>query len=436
MENCINLKILYVSTSEIKTYKSNPKKHSEKQITQIINSIKEFRFNNPLLIDENNEIIAGHGRLLAAKHLGLSQVPAIHLTHLTEPQKRAYRIADNKLTENGQWDIDLLKLEFSELENLNLDFCTDITGFDNIEIDTILNPAQADEKLNNIPFIEEKDVVSKVGDIWRLDEHRIICADALKRENFSTLLGGQKADMVFTDPPYNVKIQGHVCGKGVNKHKEFAMASGELTESEFTDFLSQNFDLLKNFSKDGSLHYICMDWRHIHEISSAGKIYEDFKNICIWNKNNAGMGSLYRSKHEFIFVFKNGNAPHTNNVALGVHGRYRTNVWDYAGVNAFGKNRKLLKLHPTVKPVEMILDAVLDASPRGSVVLDSFLGSGSTLIACEKAKRLCRGIELDPLYIDVTIRRWQELTGKEAVLENSGKTYSFLVAEKEFQNGK
>ncbi len=436
MDKNVNLEVSYIPIDGIKPYKNNPKQHCEKQITQIINSIKEFRFNNPILIDENNEIIAGHGRLLAAKHLGLTQVPIIRLTHLTAPQKRAYRIADNKLTENGEWDIDLLKLEFSELEKLNLDFSLDITGFDNIEIDTILNPAQADEKLNNIPFIDEKEIVSKPGDIWQLGAHRIICADALKQESFAALMGEEKADMVFTDPPYNVKIEGHVCGKGANQHKEFAMASGELTESEFTNFLSQNFGLLKAFSKEGSLHYICMDWRHTGEISAAGKIYDEFKNICVWNKTNAGMGSLYRSKHEFIFLFKNGKTPHINNVELGVHGRYRTNVWDYAGVNAFGKNRSLLKLHPTVKPVEMIWDAILDVSTRGDIVLDSFLGSGSTLIACEKVKRVCRAVELEPLYIDTTIRRWQDLTGQKAVLQGSGKTYSNLLAEKEAQNGK
>ncbi len=430
------LAVQYLALTEIKPYKTNPKQHCEKQVTQIINSIKEFKFNNPILIDENNEIIAGHGRLLAAKHLGMTEVPIIRLTHLTAPQKRAYRIADNKLTENGEWDIDMLKLEFSNLEKLNLDFNLDITGFDNIEIDNLLNPAQADERLNNIPFIDEKEIVSKPGDIWQLGTHRIICADALKQESFAALMGEEKADMVFTDPPYNVRIEGHVCGKGVNKHKEFAMASGELSENEFTRFLSQNFGLLKDFSKDGSLHYICMDWRHVGEISAAGRIYDDFKNICVWNKNNAGMGSLYRSKHELIFLFKNGTTPHTNNVELGVHGRYRANVWDYAGVNSFGKNRELLKLHPTVKPVEMIWDAILDVSTRGNVVLDSFLGSGSTLIACEKAKRVCRGIELEPLYIDTTIRRWQELTGQEAVLQGSGKTYAALLTEKEAQNGK
>ena len=423
------LAVSYISPEEVKPYQNNPKKHSEKQITQIINSIKEFKFNNPILIDENNVLIAGHGRLLASKHLQIKEIPAIRLTHLTESQKKAYRIADNKLTENGAWDTDLLKIEFEEIQKLNLDLNLDITGFDNQEIDLLFNPPPpADNKLNKIPYIPEKEIVSKAGDIWQLGSHRIICGDALEKMTFERLLQDKHAAMVFTDPPYNVKINGHVCGNGAIKHKEFAMASGEMGANEFTDFLNSNFKLLKEFSKNGSLHLICMDWRHVEEISRAGHVYDEFKNICVWNKTNAGMGSLYRSKHEFIFVYKNGEGKHINNIELGSKGRYRTNVWDYAGVNTF-KNTNLLKLHPTVKPVELIWDAILDVSKRGDIVLDSFLGSGSTLIACEKAHRLCYGIELEPLYVDTTIRRWQELTGKEAIRERDGKSYKEILAE-------
>ncbi|MBR1979745.1 site-specific DNA-methyltransferase [Candidatus Proelusimicrobium excrementi] len=423
------LAVSYISPEEVKPYQNNPKKHSEKQITQIINSIKEFKFNNPILIDENNVLIAGHGRLLASKHLQIKEIPAIRLTHLTESQKKAYRIADNKLTENGAWDTDLLKIEFEEIQKLNLDLNLDITGFDNQEIDLLFNPpSPADNKLNKIPYIPEKEIVSKAGDIWQLGSHRIICGDALERITFERLLQDKHAAMVFTDPPYNVKINGHVCGNGAIKHKEFAMASGEMGSNEFTEFLSANFKLLKEFSKNGSLHLICMDWRHVEEISRAGHVYDEFKNICVWNKTNAGMGSLYRSKHEFIFVYKNGEGKHINNIELGSKGRYRTNVWDYAGVNTF-KNTNLLKLHPTVKPIELIWDAILDVSKRGDIILDSFLGSGSTLIACEKAHRLCYGIELEPLYVDTTIRRWQELTGKEAIRESDGKSYKEILVE-------
>lgn len=427
------LSVRYISPSEVKPYQYNPKKHSDKQVHQIASSIKEFSFTNPLIVDEHHELLAGHGRLLAATALHLEKVPVIVLEHLSEAQKRAYRIADNKLTENGEWDVDLLKFELKDLDNMDLDFDLDLTGFDSREIDLLFNPpVPPDEKLNNIPFIDEKEIVSQLGDVWQLGSHRILCGNALKEDSFKTLMGDLRADMIFTDPPYNVKINGHVCGGGATKHKEFAMASGEMTQDEFTKFLSQNFSLLKSYSKDGSLHFICMDWRHIEEITQAGHIYEEFKNMCVWNKTNAGMGSLYRSKHELVFIFKHGTAPHINNIELGSNGRYRTNVWDYAGLNS-SRNRNLLKLHPTVKPVELIIDAVLDVTHRGHLVLDSFLGSGSTLIACEKAKRVCYGMELSPLYIDTTIRRWEMLTKKDAVLVSTGQTYKSLLEEKQCQ---
>lgn len=429
-----DLTVKYISPKEVKPYAKNPKTHNDKQVHQIAQSIKEFRFTNPLLIDENNVLIAGHGRLLASNTLQLEKVPVIILSHLTEAQKRAYRIADNKLTENGKWDVDLLTMELKDLDGLDLSFDLDITGFDNAEIDLLFNPpTPADSKLNNIPFIVEEEIVSKLGDIWQLGNHRLICGNALEKDTFKQLLGNKRADMIFTDPPYNVKIEGHVCGAGKTHHKEFGMASGEMTQSEFTSFLSQNFNLLKEYSRLGSLHYICMDWRHLEEISQAGHIYDELKNVCVWNKSNAGMGSLYRSKHEMIFVFKNGTLPHINNVELGSNGRYRTNVWDYESVNTF-KNRDLLKLHPTVKTVELIRDAILDASYRGNIILDSFLGSGSTLLACEKAKRVCYGIELEPRYIDTAIRRWEALTKQEAILLFNGKNYKELLEEKRCQN--
>lgn len=435
------LTVEYVQITKIKPYKNNPKLHKNKQVQQIAESIKEFNFNNPILIDENNEIIAGHGRLLAANHLGISEVPVIRLVHLSEAQKRAYRIADNKLTENGQWDVDLLKLEFTELEQLDLDFSLDITGFDTADIDLMLDDSLAekevklDEKANSVPFIPEKEVVSKEGDLWQLGKHRIICGNALEKEFYGKLFEGKKAAMIFTDPPYNVKVDGHVCGNGKIRHKEFQMASGEMNTDEFQEFLYKNFSLLKEFSKNGSLHYICMDWRHIKEVINAGdQVYDEFKNLCVWNKDNGGMGSLYRSKHELVFVFKNGKKSHKNNVELGSHGRYRTNVWDYPGINSFGGKKDDLKLHPTVKPVEMVKDAILDVTNRGEIVLDAFLGSGTTLIAAEQSGRICYGIELEPLYIDTTIRRWQEWSGKPAIHQESGKSYRELLEIKLEEN--
>lgn len=427
-----NLLITYVSVSDIKPYKNNPKIHKAKQVTQIGSSIKEFSFTNPILLDENNEVLAGHGRYLAAKELKLETVPCIILDHLSKEQKKAYRITDNKLVENGKWDENLLGLELADLSNLDLSFDLSITGFETTEIDLLIDKqSKQNQKEDKIPKITQNPI-SKLGDVWLLDKHRIICGDSLKQETYERLFEGftKKAQMIFTDPPYNVAITGHVCGVGKIKHREFAMASGEMSQSEFTTFLTSTFQNLKNFSTEGSLHYICMDWRHMKELLDSGlSVYDEIKNLCVWNKDNGGMGSLYRSKHELVFIFKNGKESHINNVELGKNGRYRTNVWDYAGVNSFGGNQEDLKLHPTVKPVAMIADSILDVTKRNDIVLDAFLGSGSTLIACEKTGRICYGIELDPIYVDTIIKRWQEYSGKEAIHEESGKTFNEINKE-------
>lgn len=429
-----NLQVEPVETTSLVPYENNTKIHKDKQRQQIANSILNFGFNNPILVDESNVILAGHGRWLAAKLLGMTEVPVIRLKHLSESQKKAYRIADNKLTENGFWDYDLLKLEFSDLEKLDLDFSLDITGFDLVDIDLIIDPnltekdAKPDEEANAVPFISEEEVVSKPGNIWQLDKHRIICGSSLEEVTYEKLFEGKKANMGFEDSPYNVTVNNHVCGKGSIKHKEFAMASGEMTSEEFQEFLTKAMKLQVKYSIDGSMHFQCMDWRHMQEMLNAGlSVYSELKNLCIWNKDNGGMGSLYRSKHELVFVFKNGTKPHINNVELGSHGRYRTNVWDYAGVNSFGKEKDNLKYHPTVKPMEMVRDAILDVTNRGQIVLDAFLGSGTTLVAAEKCGRICYGIELDPLYVDTAIRRWEDLTGKDAINVATGKSYKELL---------
>lgn len=411
-----NLQIHYLNCSELKPYKNNARTHSKKQIQQIANSMQEFGFTNPILIDADHNIIAGHGRIETAKAIGMDQVPVIYLGHLTEAQRRAYIIVDNKLAENAGWDFEILQSEIQAIADLDLDFDLTLIGFETAEIDGFLmsNETPAEE-----PHIPEppKHPVSQLGDLWYLSHHILYCGDATKPESYERLLESERAQAIFTDPPYNVPVNGHICGNGKVKHNEFKMASGEMSEAEFTQFLQTTFQNLKHYSVDGSLHYICMDWRHIKEITAAGEIYDDFKNLCVWNKTNGGMGSLYRSKHELVFVYKNGTAPHINNVELGKHGRYRTNVWDYAGVNTF-QNTKDLELHPTVKPVAMIEDAILDCTKRGDIVLDVFGGSGSTLIAAERSGRKARVMELDPKYVDVIITRYQEETGQEAIHED------------------
>ena len=406
-----SIKIDYVKIGELREYSSNPKIHEEKQIQQIAKSIERFGFNNPILVDERSEVIAGHGRLLAARLLKLEAVPVVRLIHLSEAEKRAYRIADNKLSENGRWDTDLLKLEFSEIEKLALnledELNLDITGFDFKEIDVLLADnkpnEKADEKLNSVPYVPENEIVSQHGDVWLLGKHKVICGDARQEETYQRLFEEVKANMVFIDPPYNVKIQGHVCGAGQTKHKEFAFGSGEMNEAEFISFLKTSMANIAKYSTENSIHYVCMDWRHIYELLSAARdIYPKMLNMAVWYKKNGGMGSFYRSQHELIFVFQNGKGPHVNNV----------------------------KMHPTVKPVELVRDAILDASKRNNIVLDAFLGSGTTLIAAEKAGRVCYGIEYEPLYIDTIIRRYYELTGVWAVRKDDDKPYNELLKEK------
>lgn len=427
------LSIKNVSLKQIRAYEKNAKNHPESQIQQIAASIRQFGFTNPILVDENLEIIAGHGRMAAAQLLGLDTVPVIRLAHLSDAQKRAYRLADNKIAENGGWNEDLLRLEISELEQICGDMDVSITGFSDVELDilTMDNRTTADSKANNVPYIPENEIVTRPSDVWCIGDHRIICGNSLDAATFETLLGTCQADMVLQDPPYNVKISGHVCGSGNVRHKEFQMASGEMSTDEFTQFLRKNFDLCAKHSRPGALQYNFMDWRHMGEILAAGNgVFANLVNMCVWCKSSGGMGSLYRSQHELCFIFKNGKDAHINNVKLGANGRYRTNVWQYAGVNAFGRHKADIKMHPTVKPVEMLKDAILDVTRRDDVVLDTFLGSGSTLIAAHQSKRVCYGIELEPLYVDTAIRRYKELFGVDAVRKSDGKTYSELLTEK------
>lgn len=434
-------KSIYIVNKPVNDLKPDPRNarvHSKKQIEVLARAIKSFGFNNPVLIDRDGMIIAGHGRIEAAKLIGMMEVPTVCLEHLTPEQVRAYRIADNRIAELASWNEDLLRIEFQELSVLNLDFNITDTGFDTPQIDIMImgDSAPNTESLEDVPDITlayNLPVISRLGDIWQLGKHRIVCGDSLLPETYQHLIEGDKAGLIFTDPPYNVPINGHVLTENKNhSHDEFVMASGEMTQAEFQQFLRTVSKLMVEYSQDGSLHFICMDWRHIYDLlHAATPLYSELKNICIWNKTNGGMGSLYRSKHEMIALFKNGKTPHTNNIELEKHGRYRTNVWDYAGQNIPTEERlEALTMHPTVKPVKMIEDAIYDCSHRGDIILDPFGGSGSTLIAAEKAGRCARLIEISPRYVDVTIQRWQKLTGSDAVEHNSGKTFNALTEER------
>lgn len=412
----------------------NPRRHSSKQVKQIARSIKTFGFNVPLLIDQQGKILAGHGRYLAALQLGLNQVPVIQLDHLTPEQAQAFSIADNRLTENASWDDQLLGEIFLELSELDLEFDLEVTGFTMGEIDLRidgLDSTQAGNDALDVPIPESNQVpVTQLGDLWELGHHRILCSSSLEDESFEVLLRGREIEMVFVDPPFNVPIKGHVSGNGKAKHREFAMASGEMSSVEFAQFLTKVMRLLANHSRDGSLHYHCMDWRHLPEILEAGgTVYDELKNICVWVKDKGGMGSLYRSQHEMVLVYKKGKGAHRNNIELGRFGRYRTNVWKYPSANTLsrkGSEGDLLSMHPTVKPMALVADAILDCTVRGDLICDAFLGSGTTLLAAEQTGRFCYGLEIDPLYVDTAIRRWQMMTKKTAKLVSSGERFNAL----------
>ena len=427
-----SLKVKQVPIRHLNLDPRNARIHSKQQIGQIEQSIREFGFVNPLLIDERNQIIVGHGRLAAAQLLRLDSVPAIQLCHLSDAQKRALAIADNKLAENAGWNEEVLAQELHYLSEIEVDFDVTVTGFSTAEIDLLvegLATEETDPKADHIPEPTPlEDAVVRRGDLWHLGKHRFLCGDTRQCTDLDLLMAGKRAQMVFTDPPYNVRIDGHVCGSGRIRHREFALASGEMTEPQFIAFLEQTLGNLAAHSADGAIHFVCMDWRHLWELMSAGrKVYLEVKNLCVWNKTNAGMGSFYRSKHELVFVFKIGTAPHINNFELGQHGRHRTNVWDYAGLNSLKPGRlDELEMHPTVKPVALVADAIRDCSRRGGIVLDGFAGSGTTIIAAEKTGRRAYAMELDPGYVETAIRRWQDNTGKTAVHAATGRTLADL----------
>lgn len=411
----------------------NARTHSDRQIAQIKASFERFGVTHPILINDEGEIVAGHGRVEAARQLGMTELPVIRLSHLSPEELRAYALADNKIAANAGWDPEILQIEFAELSTLDLDFDLEITGFSTTEIDLAIGDGDdepADED-NLDQLLPAGQCWIRPGDLWLLGEHRLMCGDARASASYRALMAGELARMVFSDPPYNVKIDGHVGGLGGVKHDEFAMASGEMSPREFTDFLEEVFVNEAQVSINGAIHFQCMDWRHMGEMLEAGEaVYSGLQNLCVWAKDNAGMGSFYRSQHELVFVWKVGTEPHLNTVELGKNGRYRTNVWNYRGASKTGAKSELA-MHPTVKPVPMIMDAIKDASKRGEIVLDAFGGSGSTLIAAEKTGRRARLIELEPKYCEVTIRRWEKLTGRQAVLEATGATFFDTCASRQ-----
>jgi DNA modification methylase len=424
-----------IEWAPIANFRPNPKNartHSKKQIRQIAASIRQFDFLNPLIVDDKNMILAGHGRLEGARLEGMPQVPVIRFGHLSEAQKRAYVIADNKIAEQAGWDREMLAIELGELIDLlpveGLDIS--LTGFETPEIDLLLADMASSrpDPEDALPTLPET-AVTRRGDRWLLGKHRLLCGDAREPKDFNRAMSGARAAAVFTDPPYNLRVRA-IGGRGRIKHPEFAFASGEMSKAQFRKFLSQTLGNGARVSAPGAVHFVCMDWRHIGELSEVGReLYGDMLNIVVWVKSNAGQGSFYRSQHEFIGVFRVGEEPHRNNVELGRFGRNRSNVWTYPGANTLGKDRKeALAAHPTAKPVALVADALLDCTARGDVVLDQFAGSGTTILAAEKVGRIAIGIEYEPRYVDVAILRWQRMTKLEAILASDGRSFEEINA--------
>jgi DNA modification methylase len=425
-----------VPIARIKTNPKNARTHSKKQIRKIAASVREFGFAAPVLIDEQDVLIAGHGRLEAAKSLGMSTIPAIVIKGLSDARKRALMLADNRIAQDAGWDFERLAEELAELPELLAEDGLDVsmTGFEPAEIDRLT----ADFEDPSGDPADDIDVdgldgptTTRAGDLWHLGKHRLLCGDARRPHDLARLLGDERAHMAFLDPPYNVKIDS-VVGRGARRHREFAMASGEMDPDTFVSFLSDSLGAAARFSMDGAVHFACMDWRHVGELVRAGHIvYGAMLNLIVWVKTNAGQGSFYRSQHELIGVFRVGSGPYLNTIELGRHGRNRSNVWQHAGANTFRKGRlEDLRGHPTVKPVGMIADAIKDCTRRGQIVLDTFCGSGATLLAAERVGRQGRGLEIDPAYVDLAIRRWQSFTGRDALHMESGLTFEEMRARR------
>lgn len=427
------LELVPLPLADIKPYPHNPREHPGSQIAMLVASIRRYGFNAPVLVGADRELIAGHGRLEAARRIGMAAVPAIVLPHLDEHQRRTYRIADNAITLKGTWSVELLAQEFELITRHDISFDPVEIGFETAEFDGILAGRQADRAVETVPEPDlDRPAVSRPGDIWTTadERFRIICGDSREPATYASLLGADRADMVCSDIPFNVPIDGHVSGAGKVRHAEFPMASGEMSEAEFEAFMRTVLVRQRDFSRPGSVHLQFIDWRSVSPMIAVGReVYGTFLNLCVWVKKNGGMGSLWRSRHELVCAFRAPGGSHINNVQLGRHGRNRTNVWEYAGVNSFRKDRmKDLAAHPTCKPVDMIADAIMDVSDRNDLVLDAFLGSGTTLVAAHRTGRRAAGIELDPHYVDLAVRRFMDATGEEMRHQASGLTLDDLTA--------
>ncbi len=420
--------------SDLKTAARLVRSHPVAKRRALKASVSEFGILDPITVNSNGVIVDGHLRAQIARELGLKSVPVVPIAHLTDAELKAYALAANKMPTVANYDSDALRLELEEIRAEAPELDLTLTGFSIGEIDRIDGNYKAGiyDDLEDDQVIDSSVApIAKVGQLYALGDHRLICGNSLDAGVIDQLMDGNRAVAAFTDPPYNVKINGHVSGSGA--HTEFAMASGEMSREGFEHFLTTALGNLASQLEDGAIAFVCMDHAHLGELLHAGEAaFEERLNLCVWDKGQGGMGALYRSQHELVAVFKKGTAPHINNVALGKHGRNRTNVWSFPGMAGFGKSRrKALELHPTVKPVALVAEALLDVTRPGDIIVDLFGGSGSTLIAAERIGRAARLVELDPLYVDRIIARWERMTGEAAVLLSDSTAAPFMTAERE-----
>lgn len=413
-----------IPIASLKPWPRHARTHDRGKRQALLASIRANGLIDPIIVDENGFILSGHLRSELTAELGWEYIEAIVIRHLSLEDKRTYVIAANRFPERGGWDREILALEFTDLVDTAIDLDLRTTGFEIAEIDLAIQqaehqPPQDDNEELEVP----QEPISRLGDHWLLGDHELICGNSLEPDVWCRLMREEKARLCLTDPPYNVQIQGHVTSKD---HDEFAYASGEMTDLEFQSFLSTTLGNAVNCTIKGGLHLIAMDHRHIDDLfAAASPLYSQRLNICVWAKTTPGMGSLYRSQHELFTLYKVGTAPHTNNIELGRFGRNRSNVWTYAGAAGFRKGRdEDLAVHPTVKPTDLLADAILDLTNPREIVIDGFGGSGSLILAAERTRRRARVIELEPKYVDVTIRRWEAMTGQQARLAGSGATFS------------
>jgi DNA modification methylase len=424
-----SLALVDIRVDDLRRSSRRIRKADPAHIREVAASISALGFCAPVLIGRANEVLDGDIRVEAAKFLGLAAVPCVRIDHLTETEQKLLRLAVNRLAEKGKWDLDELKIEFEEL--ILEEVPIEISGFTLDEIDQIMISDGA-EAVEQGPLGPDEGAVAiaRIGDVFQLGPHRLVCGDATDPTVLRLLMDGDSTRLVLTDEPYNVPIAGHVTG---GAYREFAMASGEMTTEQFLAFNIAWIEAAAGYLCDGGVFGTFIDWRGQPTVHAAAtKLGLEPLNLVVWAKTNAGMGSLYRSQHELLPLFKKGNAPHVNNIDLGKRGRWRSNVWTYPGASSLGSDaRRGLQDHPTVKPAAMLEDALLDLTNRGDIVIDPFLGSGSTLIAANKTGRVCRGIELDPLYVDVIIRRYEAATANHAILVETGETFERLAALRE-----